>query len=304
MVFVCAIAIFGFTNIHSQTSTTTIDLERVCGELDLQKINLYKSSKKSPHTGKELQGISIDQARKYSNSIGYLTWDENSIDDYKILVDRIREALGELPFCTGFIAKNNGILKLYTAGHCFINKSVELLANIRNTTIDDPKIYKAYAQDIAQNAVRFVLTDRDSNEILDFALDELGALDNSTGPGGNDIVDFASFILSKKSIKEVTNIGKITPLHFNTNMLSKEFQGTIIQNYFGKKMIDIGEVFKSQSSNKLTYKIDTEKGSSGSPIFDTSGSVVGVHLRGECTQLNNNNGFNIGIAISSIKDKL
>lgn len=74
---------------------------------------------------------------------------------------------------------------------------------------------------------------------------------------------------------------------------------TMIQHPSGRpKRIEAGPM-RQNVSGQISYdSLDTEGGSSGSPIISDAGEVVGVHTNGGCTAFNE---FNFGLAIGTIR---
>jgi V8-like Glu-specific endopeptidase len=65
------------------------------------------------------------------------------------------------------------------------------------------------------------------------------------------------------------------------------------------KRIEAGPMFQNTSGQISYDSLDTQGGSSGSPILSDSGELVGVHTNGGCTAFS---GFNFGVAIGAIRD--
>ena len=74
----------------------------------------------------------------------------------------------------------------------------------------------------------------------------------------------------------------------------------ILQHPFGRaKQVDFGRIVGTDA--ELSYEIDTAKSSSGSPIFDTEGRLLGVHTTAGCGFVS---GANKGIGIDTIRADL
>lgn len=74
----------------------------------------------------------------------------------------------------------------------------------------------------------------------------------------------------------------------------------MIQHPSGRpKRIEAGPMLSNVGGQMAYDSIDTEGGSSGSPILGAGlGQVVGVHTNGGCTAIS---GFNFGVAIGAIR---
>jgi hypothetical protein len=64
------------------------------------------------------------------------------------------------------------------------------------------------------------------------------------------------------------------------------------------KRIEAGPMFQNTSGQIAYDSLDTQGGSSGSPILSDSGELAGVHTNGGCTAFS---GFNFGVAIGTIR---
>ena len=73
----------------------------------------------------------------------------------------------------------------------------------------------------------------------------------------------------------------------------------MIQHPSGRpKRIEAGPM-RQNANGQISYdSLDTEGGSSGSPILSDAGEVVGVHTNGGCTAFS---GFNFGLAIDTVR---
>jgi V8-like Glu-specific endopeptidase len=65
------------------------------------------------------------------------------------------------------------------------------------------------------------------------------------------------------------------------------------------KRIEAGPMLRNTSGQISYDSLDTQGGSSGSPILSDSGELVGVHTNGGCTSFS---GFNFGVAIGAIRN--
>ncbi|MBA3314906.1 MAG: trypsin-like peptidase domain-containing protein [Planctomycetaceae bacterium] len=73
----------------------------------------------------------------------------------------------------------------------------------------------------------------------------------------------------------------------------------IIQHPNGSpKKVEAGPM-QSNVGGQISYdSLDTQGGSSGSPIVSLTGEIVGVHTNGGCTAFS---GFNFGVAVMAIR---
>jgi len=73
----------------------------------------------------------------------------------------------------------------------------------------------------------------------------------------------------------------------------------LIQHPSGRpKRIEAGPMLHNIGGQIAYDSLDTEGGSSGSPILSPSGEVVGVHTNGGCAAFS---GFNYGVAIGAVR---
>jgi Trypsin-like peptidase domain len=84
------------------------------------------------------------------------------------------------------------------------------------------------------------------------------------------------------------------------DLITEEAMLCLIQHPNGfPKRIEAGPMFQNTSGQISYDSLDTQGGSSGSPILSDSGELVGVHTNGGCTAFS---GFNFGVAIGAIRD--
>jgi hypothetical protein len=84
------------------------------------------------------------------------------------------------------------------------------------------------------------------------------------------------------------------------DLITEEAMLCLIQHPNGRpKRIEAGPM-RHNISGEIAYdSLDTQGGSSGSPILSDSGELVGVHTNGGCAAFS---GFNFGVAIGAIRD--
>lgn len=73
----------------------------------------------------------------------------------------------------------------------------------------------------------------------------------------------------------------------------------LIQHPNGRlKCVEAGPMFQN-TSGQISYDgLDTQGGSSGSPVLSDAGELVGVHTNGGCTSFS---GFNFGVAVNAVR---
>jgi V8-like Glu-specific endopeptidase len=112
---------------------------------------------------------------------------------------------------------------------------------------------------------------------LDFAIVRLGR--NSAGRLPGEV--YGTLQLAPQNL---TNVGAMLCL---------------IQHPSGRpKRIEAGPMRHNQAAQIAYDSLDTEGGSSGSPILSTTGEIVGVHTNGGCAAFS---GFNFGVPIGSLR---
>jgi hypothetical protein len=84
------------------------------------------------------------------------------------------------------------------------------------------------------------------------------------------------------------------------DLITEEAMLCLIQHPNGEpKKVEAGPMFQNTSGQISYDSLDTQGGSSGSPILSDSGELVGVHTNGGCTVFS---GSNFGVAIGVIRD--
>lgn len=256
---------------------TRFQTESIClGSADFQDVESYNGQ----------AGVSVDFVKKFERSIGQLQW----ISD---LMDRFSNP-GESPGNVNNVRWGSGGLiaddLFLTAGHCLDRDAGGWEMPQRNgVTISSDeiatlmKVNFGYQVDPAtgqpRRAKSFPVTELVEYRLggLDYAILRLGRNSDGKLPG-------QVFGILTIAAQDVQSPGTMLCLIQHPNGMPKKIHaGPLRDNLFGK----------------ITYAtLDSLGGSSGSPILDPNGLVVGVHTNGGCDQAQ---GFNFGVAIGTIK---
>ncbi len=180
-------------------------------------------------------------------------------------VESIQNSIGALGkvndddyFCTGGLISKKHFL---TARHCLDS----VLASDLRVAFNYQKDIDGILLEVKHYQVSKVIENGING--VDYAVLELSADDAGELPGdqfGHLNLDFRSLHTSEELV--------------------------IIQHPHGEpKQIHGGELTRI-SDYRIHYKIDTKSNSSGSPVLDSSGNIVAIHVEGGCEEFNGENG--------------
>jgi len=252
-------------------------IESICGATDdTQDVELYDGTR----------GVTRAFVDTHERAIGQLQW----LDDLAARFSGPGESPGDVAgvrWGSGGLIANDLFL---TAGHCFDTFGGGWVRPSRNgQTITSSEVATLmrvnflYQLDGVSSTVRageaFPVTALLEHRVggLDFAIARLGA--NTAGQLPGDVYGVLGL-----AEDDLTTAGAIL---------------CMIQHPSGRpKRIDAGPLHQNVGG-KIEYgTLDTEGGSSGSPILSTAGEVVGVHTNGGCTRFS---GANYGVALGAIR---
>ncbi|MFY7886455.1 MAG: penicillin-insensitive murein endopeptidase [Dolichospermum sp.] len=258
--------------------TRLSSIESICGHTDdSQDVEKYDGT----------LGVTKDFVNQFSPPVGQLQWQENLAD----LFSKEGESPGNVEgkrWCTGCLIEGD---KFLTAGHCFDqtgggwqrpsrgNKviSPEEIATLMHVNFNfqiDPTTDKPRPDD--RFPIINLLEYREKG--LDYAIIQLGRNEAGESPSGK----YGTLNLSPQ---DLTHIGSML---------------CVIQHPNGNpKKIEAGPLIDHKKGQLFYDDIDTQGGSSGSPILaEKNGNVVGVHTNGGCSGFS---GANVGVSIGAIR---
>lgn len=239
-----------------QASLLLSNLESICGKNNLTYLKDFVFS----------PPFEKDKLDTLSGSIGLIQWKRDVQTRYSRPGMDPGNVSGQR-WCTAFLV---GERTMATAGHCFDS---EARKGWRKPSRWNGSSYEPIRpMEVATNmVVHFNFDDPifSANNIETFEISNLSAY----RPEG---IDFALFELS-----EIPNGKDHFPLSRDSRVADDL---AIIQHPAGDaKSIDTGTV--ESNIRFLRYSdLDTKGGSSGSPVLDSTGQVLGVHIRGGCTE--------------------
>lgn len=252
-------------------------LESICGlNDDTQDVELYDGT----------LGIARAFVDQHEPSVGQLQW----LDDLPLRFNGPGESPGDVNAArwgSGGLFANDLFI---TAGHCFDqNGGGWRRPQRRGVTIEPPEIATLmkvnfnYQRNGQTNELRpgqpFPVAELREYRLggLDFAIVRLGP--NAAGQLPGDV--FGTLALAARDISEA---GAMLCL---------------IQHPSGRpKCVEAGPMLHNRGGQIAYDSLDTEGGSSGSPILSAAGEVVGVHTNGGCSAFS---GFNYGVSIGAIR---
>ncbi|WP_417913045.1 trypsin-like serine peptidase [Candidatus Electronema sp. TJ] len=250
--------------------------ESLCGVDDTQDVELYDGT----------LGVTREFVDRYEPPIGQLQW----LDDLHQRFNGSNESPGNV---TGVRWGSGGLFTndmFITAGHCFDQYGGGWQRPSRNgITVESAEIatlmrvnfnFQINGQTKQERLgesfpVEALLEYRSGG--LDFAIVRLGR--NASGKLPGEI--YGTFQFAEQ---DVTQSGAMLCL---------------IQHPSGRpKKVEAGSMLHNKAGQIAYNSLDTEGGSSGSPILTTDGRIVGVHTNGGCSYFS---GFNYGVTIGAIR---
>jgi V8-like Glu-specific endopeptidase len=253
-------------------------IESICGNRDdTQDVELYDGT----------LGVTREFVDAHEPRIGQLQWLEDLHERFSGPGESAGDVTGERWGSGGLIANDLFI----TAGHCFdqrgggwtrphragkVIKSDEIatlmLVNFNYQVNRQTRAIRAGEAFPVEELLEFRLAG------LDFAIVRVGP--NGTGQ------------LPGETYGTIATAAE--------DLITEEAMLCLIQHPNGlPKRIEAGPMLQN-TSGQLTYdSLDTQGGSSGSPILSDTGELVGVHTNGGCTTFS---GSNRGVAIGAIRN--
>lgn len=254
----------------AQANDNPLFLQKMTNPQDYNPVAAIAAQPESICGTDDLQHIENYDGRY--NGIGF---NQQRIENYSPSVGAIksRASATQTSYCSGTLISNNVFL---TASHC-----------VGRGTVGDFVAF-GYQNEGASNTLRAsqqffqitgILEDGITNN-LDYAV-----LSLANNPG-NAIGAFPG--------------AQGTALGWKSVVARTPAQALIIQHPLGEpKQLDAGSNVTTGGTRLFYSDIDTQPGSSGSGVLDTSGRVAGVHTNGGCGV---NGGNNSGVAMEDIID--
>lgn len=253
-------------------------IETICGNRDdTQDVEDYDGS----------LGVTREFVDTHEPRIGQLQWLEDLHEHFSAPGDSAGNVAGQRWGSGGLIARDQFI----TAGHCFDQRGGGWERPRRGGKLIEPdeiatlmRVNFNYQKNGDTGEVRpgeafpveELLEFRHAN--LDFAIARVGRNADGQLPG---------------EIYGTLNIAA-------EDLITEEAMLCLIQHPKGEpKKVEAGPMRHNMSGEIAYDSLDTQGGSSGSPILSHFGELVGVHTNGGCTAFS---GFNFGVAIGAIRD--
>lgn len=257
---------------------TQLSHETICGSKDdSQDVEKYDGT----------LGVTKEFVEQFSPPVGQLQWRENLADMFNKKGESPGNVQGQR-WCTGCLIDGD---KFLTAGHCFdqfgggwerpsrnneviSSQEIATLMQVNFNYQIDPSTEKPRPDD--RFPIIGLLEYRENG--LDYAILQLGRNEEGQSPTEK----YGTLNLSPQ---DLTHKGSIL---------------CVIQHPNGNpKKIEAGSLINHENNQLFYNDIDTQGGSSGSPIIaEKTRSVVGVHTNGGCSAFS---GANFGISIGAIR---
>ena len=251
--------------------------ESICGQRDdTQDVELYDGG----------LGVTREFVDNHEPPVGQLQW----LDDLPQRFNGLNDSPGDV---TGVRWGSGGLFAndlFITAGHCFDQHGGGWQRPRRNGTTIEPaeiatlmRVNFNFQINGATGQVRpgepFPVEQLREYRLgnLDFAIVRLGR--NSMGQLPGEV-----YGILQLAVQDLIDVGTMLCL---------------IQHPSGRpKRVEAGPMLHNRATEIAYDSLDTEGGSSGSPILSTAGEIVGVHTNGGCAAFS---GFNFGVPIGTIR---
>ena len=254
-------------------------IESICGHTDdSQDVEKYDGS----------LGVTRGFVDQFSPPVGQLQWQENLAD----LFSKEGESPGNVQgkrWCTGCLIDRD---KFLTAGHCFDQTYGDWIRPSRNNKVISPSEIAT----LMHVNFNFQIDPTTDKPRPDDRFPIINLLEYR-----EDQVDYAIIQLGRNQEGQLPS-EKYGTLNLSPQDLThKGSMLCVIQHPNGNpKKIEAGHLIDNQNGRISYDDIDTQGGSSGSPILaEKNGNVVGVHTNGGCSR--NPGDANSGVSIGVIR---